>query len=211
MNYATIDKELLCVIATLHKFCSMMLGAELYVHTDQKILELNYVEGPHNVIAGTFSRLLRSYVSSPLVGKKAANVVSDSESNNRNESSHSLIMNDKDIVDCLMNLPCLPSRKKKDRRATKHRKCTDEQNKFRFSSHRCDSTVEQCYPNLPEDMFEDNPLDLENIKEIQDHDEKLMQSAVKHPEWYSCKSINDVEDILCYTKPGGEKLHYLRT
>jgi hypothetical protein len=29
-----------------------------------------------------------------------------------------------------------------------------------------------------------------------------MQSAVKYPEWYSCKSINDVEDILCYTKPG---------
>jgi hypothetical protein len=51
-------------------------------------------------------------------------------------------------------------------------------------------------------MFEDNPLDLENIKEIQDHGEKHMQSAVKYPEWYSRKSINDVEDILCYTKSG---------
>jgi hypothetical protein len=78
----------------------------------------------------------------------------------------------------------------------------DEQNKPRFSSHSYDSTVEQCYPNLPEDMFEDNHLDLENIKEIQDHDEKLMQSMVKYPEWYSCKSINNVEDILCYNKPG---------
>jgi hypothetical protein len=29
-----------------------------------------------------------------------------------------------------------------------------------------------------------------------------MQSAVKYPEWYSPKSINDVEDILCYTKAG---------
>jgi hypothetical protein len=101
-----------------------------------------------------------------------------------------------------MNLPCLPSRKKKDRRAMKHRKYTDEQNKLRFSSHSYDSTVEQCYPNLPEDMFEDNPLDLENIQERQDHDEKFIQSAVKHPEWYSCKSIKNVEDILCYTKPG---------
>ena len=44
------------------------------------------------LIADTFSRLLCSYVSSPLVGKKAANVVSNSESNNRNESSHSLLM-----------------------------------------------------------------------------------------------------------------------
>jgi hypothetical protein len=28
MNYMTIDKELLCVIATLREFCSMLLGAE---------------------------------------------------------------------------------------------------------------------------------------------------------------------------------------
>ncbi len=58
----------------------------------------------------------------------------------------------------------------------------DEQSKPRLSSHIYDSTVEQCFLNLPEDMVEDNPLDLENIKERQDHDEKLMQSAVKYPE-----------------------------
>jgi hypothetical protein len=51
-------------------------------------------------------------------------------------------------------------------------------------------------------MVEDNPLDWENIRERQDHDEKLMQSTVKYPEWYSCKTINNVEDILCYTKLG---------
>jgi hypothetical protein len=49
INYATIDKELLCVIVTLCEFCLMLLGAELHVHTDQKILELHYAEGPRNV------------------------------------------------------------------------------------------------------------------------------------------------------------------
>ncbi len=58
------------------------------------------------------------------------------------------------------------------------------------------------YCSLPEDKVEDNPLDLEKIKERQDHDEKLMQSMIKHPEWNSCKTINNVEDILCHTKPG---------
>jgi hypothetical protein len=80
MNYATIDKEPLCVIATLCEFHSMLLGAELQIHTDHKNIlnigdssercllwisyvdeyspTLHYVEGPHNVIADTFSRLL---------------------------------------------------------------------------------------------------------------------------------------------------------
>ncbi len=219
MNYMTIDKELLCVVATLHKFCSMLLGGELYVHTDYKNIlsignssqqrlccisyfdaygpEIHYVEDPCYVIADTFSRLLRSNVSSPLVGKKAANVVSSSKSDNRNESSHSLLMDDKDITDCLMNLPCFPSRKKKEGRPIKCRKCSEI-----MSSHIYDSTVEQCYLNLPEDMVEDNPFNLENIKKRHYHDEKLMQSTVKYPEWYSCKTINYVDNILCYTKPG---------
>ncbi len=146
------------------------------------------------------------------MGKKATNVVSDSESNNRNESSHYMLMDDRDIVDCLMNLPCFPPRKKKDRRPTKCRKCfkmiLDEWNKSRLSSHIYDATVEQCYLNLPEDRVEDSPLDLENIKERQDHDEKLMQSTVKYPPWYSHKAINDVEDILCYTKPGDDPANW---
>ncbi len=51
-------------------------------------------------------------------------------------------------------------------------------------------------------MIEDNPLDLEIIKEKQDEDNDLYQSLTKYPIWYSRKNINDVDNILCYTKPG---------
>ncbi len=137
----------------------MLPGAELHVHTDQRILELHYAEDPRNVIADTFSRLLHSYVSSPLVGKKAANVVSNSESNDRNESSCSLLMDERDIIDCLLNLPCLSSRKKGkgDQRNAQSIKMTLDENKSLLSFPFHDSTVKQSYLNLPEDMVEDNP------------------------------------------------------
>jgi hypothetical protein len=99
MNYATFDKELLCVIAIICEFCSMMHGAELHVHTDHKSISSALVTHHSNVFSGSlventdvegpcFSRFLHSNVNSPLVEKKATNVVSNSESNYRNESSH---------------------------------------------------------------------------------------------------------------------------
>jgi hypothetical protein len=51
-------------------------------------------------------------------------------------------------------------------------------------------------------MEEDNPLDKENIKETQDEDNDLQQTATKHPEWYSRKTFDQVTDVLCYTKAG---------
>jgi len=82
MNYAAIDKELLCVVATLREFHSMLFGADLHIHTYHRNLlnvgdsserrlrwisyvdeygpTLHYVEGPLNVIADTLSRLSRN-------------------------------------------------------------------------------------------------------------------------------------------------------
>ncbi len=79
MNYATIDNKILCVVATLREFRSMLFGVERHIYTDHKNIlsvgnssehrlrwisyvdnngpTLQYVEGPHNVIADTLSRL----------------------------------------------------------------------------------------------------------------------------------------------------------
>ncbi len=92
-NYSTVDKELLSIVMTLQEFWSMILGAELHIHTDHKNIlhkgdflqhrlqwisyvdeygpELHYVEGSANVVADTFSRLARNDTPTPpTVGKK---------------------------------------------------------------------------------------------------------------------------------------------
>jgi hypothetical protein len=167
MNYATIDKELLCVVATLREFRSMLLGAELHIHTDHKNIlnigdssqrqlrwisyvdeygpELHYIERPCNVIADTFSRLLCNDVSSPLVGKKAANVVSNSERDNKHDSSYSSLLDDRTIIDCLLNLSCISSNKRRKKRDVN---CSKTSNLYYYS-------VEHCYLNLSKDMVED--------------------------------------------------------
>jgi hypothetical protein len=124
------------------------------------------VEGPLNVIADTLSRLSRNDIdieSSALVGKKAASVVSDSES----MAGHSSLIDDREILECLLNLPCLHLKKNesKSKRPKKRRKLE------RYH-------IDNCYLNLPEDMIEDNPLNKENIKEKQDQDAGLQQSAI---------------------------------
>ncbi len=86
-------QELLSIVLTLCEFWSMLLGAELHIHTDHKNTlnirdssqcrlqwisyvdeydpELHYVEGSANVVADTFSRLSRKDTpASPAVGKK---------------------------------------------------------------------------------------------------------------------------------------------
>ncbi len=139
------------------------------------------MEGPRNVIADTFSRLSRQDDTSALVGKKAT--TEDSELANYS------LFDDKEIFDCLVNLPCLSSHKKRKHLKTKtlvteykatpdpchkkRRRDTDQHCHHQMDHCLHNDISNQCYLNLPEDMVEDNPLDIENIKEKQDEDNEL--------------------------------------
>ena len=191
-NYSTIDKELLSIVMTLREFRSMLLGAELHIHTDHKNIlhvgdssqrrlrwisyvdeygpTLHYVEGPANVVADTFSRLSRNDTpTSSTVGKKHR---SPTDNNSESDDETPLdnffsFTEDSEMLECFA---CLPS--------------------------------EECYLNLPEDLVTDNPLDMENIKDKQDADHTLQQTATKYSDRFMRRRVGTVDDILCYVKPG---------
>jgi hypothetical protein len=62
------------------------------------------VEGPHSVIADIFLRLLHQDDTSAVVGKKA--ITEDSE------SAYYSFADDREIFNCLLNLPCSSLNKK---------------------------------------------------------------------------------------------------
>jgi hypothetical protein len=173
-NYATIDKELLCVVATLNEFQSMLLGAELHIYTDHKNIlnvgdsserrlcwisyvdkygpNIHYIEGPRNVIVDTFSRLLPKDVPSTLVGKKATRVVSNSEL----ESLYLSLIDNEEILQCFLNLPCCLLNNEKEKRPKKCRKYSADTHSLACNgnNHFHDSNAEHCYLNISEDMVE---------------------------------------------------------
>ena len=139
MNYSTIDKELLCVVATLREFRSMLLGAEIHIHTDHKNIlnigdsserrlrwisyvdeygpTLHYIEGPTNVIADTFSRLARrDDVSSASAGKK---VTADDVSNLHCETVYYSLSDDPELLESFLALPCMSANRQKNKREKK--------------------------------------------------------------------------------------------
>ncbi len=154
----------------LCEFWSMLLGAELHMHTNHKNIlhigdssqrrlqcisyvdeygpELHYVEGSVNAVADTFSQLLRNdNLTLPAVGKKqpAENNIDKDDVDGTPLDNYFSWIDDREMLNCFT---CLPN--------------------------------EESYLNLPDNWIDNNPLNMENIKEQQDADDTLLQHATKH-------------------------------
>ena len=151
LNYTTMEQELLSIVMTLKEFRSMLLGAELHIHTNHKNLTFNnlqtqrvlrwrcfveeynptlqYIPGPKNTIADTFSRLhcKDDGMTPTLEGK---NTVPLGVPLSAAVEAHFSLIDDHKLSQCFLTLP-----------------------------------DEECYLNLPHTTARDSPLNFETIKE----------------------------------------------
>jgi hypothetical protein len=82
------------------------------------------------------------------------------------ESLYSSLIDEKEILQCFLNLPCCLLNNEKEKRPKKRRKYSADTHLLACNgnNHFCDSNADHCYLNLPEDMVEDKPLDLEKSR-----------------------------------------------
>jgi len=194
-----MEKELPAIFAILKEFRTSLLGADITVFTDHKNLtfenlqtqrvirwtnyveefgpKLEYIKGEKNVIADTLSRLSRREQEdvSPILGKNDA-PSSDIKLDSL-ESFYS-VFDDAELTDYFYD-------------------GLEKENRF-IKEH-------VYFLNLPEIDEKENPLNVENIKEVQDSDEELHKLKDKHPEIYFHKDINQTHNVLCHARPGKDK------
>jgi len=196
LNYSTIDKELLSIVMTLREFRSMLLGARITIYTDHKnILSIGDVS----------QRRLRwiSYVDEYgptikyIVGSK--NVIADQflhMPQSRDQVPPTVGKKSATLDDNAdTNVDSDP--------LNNHHVWIDDIKDF-IDCFSC-LAGEDCYLNIPSDIEDENPLDMEVIKEQQLIDNALQQHMLKDADRYTMKRIGTVKDIVCYVKPGDDK------
>ena len=191
-RYTTTEQELLSIYATLKEFRSMLLGADIVIHTDhrnltfdnlttQRVLRwrvyleefspvIEYIKGPDNHIADTLSRLHRTDESYDTEGKKSVVTFEDltnSATVHKQPASYHSLLDDLEIAECVLALDDVES-----------------------------------YLNIPGIPRTESPLNYEHIKAKQLEDADLQALAVKYPNRYIKRSINGVPDVLTHTKEG---------
>lgn len=126
-NYTTIEKELLSIVETLREFRSMLLGAELHIHTDHRNLthkmtafttqrvmrwrllleefgaKFHYKKGGDNFIADALSRVPTEEVSRRKT--KVPVVTRPSESLLEDYPAFSSILDDVELAECFLEFP----------------------------------------------------------------------------------------------------------
>ena len=67
---------------------------------------------------------------------------------------------------------------------------------------------EDCFLNLPSDIDDNNPADLETVKEEQTNDNMLQARVAKYPDCYLTKWIGEIDNIICDLKPGDDSANW---
>jgi hypothetical protein len=183
-NYATMEKEMLSIVANLKEFRGMLLGVDIHIFTDHKNLTfdtlktqcvlywrtkieefspmLHYIKGPHNILVGNLSRL--HCLVAPTQIAEGKRLVEPAEVSSKEEDEAYFLnqeysgLYDNEVWECI-----------------------------------------ECYLNLPKTPHPDqNLLNYAHICELQQQDKQLLALQVKYPDNYVNLQLDDsVNDIIC--------------
>jgi hypothetical protein len=186
-NYATMEKEMLFIIATLEEFQSMLLGANIPVVTDHKNLTFDTLKTQHVL---RWHTKIKEFSPMPHDIKGPCNILADNLSRTHRLVTPAQIAEGKKLVE-----PAEVSIEEEDEAYFLDQKYSGLYNE----------NVWECierYLNLPATPHPDeNPLNYAHIHELQQQDKQLLALQVKYPAYYVNLQLDDnVNDIICYKK-----------
>jgi hypothetical protein len=169
-NYSTIDKELLSIVMTLCEIWPMLLGSELHMHTNHKnILHI----GDSSQCRLQWISYVYKYGPELHYVENSANAVADTLSQlSQKDTPASPVVGKKQPTEYSIDEDDVNE-------TSLYNYFSWVNNREMFKCFKC-LLDKECYLNLPDNMVDTNPLDMDNIKEQQDTDDALLQHATKY-------------------------------